>query len=234
MRAIAHRVASLPHRARIGRWVAISAAILIASVTLTPGEGPAAANVAPLCLVCGSYGGADAILNVLLFAPLGFGLALWGVRAGRALLTALAVTILIETLQWFIIPGRDATLGDVAMNFLGAAFGFVAGARITGLLLPTPDGAARLLGVWTIGWLGLQALSAYALVPAPTAGAVPAAARRAQLAGDLEPLCFAARERRRRLAEPQVPQAHLLQVPQRPRQARVAVQAADRLVHGPL
>src|SRR5207302_60179 len=54
------------------------------------------------------------------------------------------------------------------------------------------------------------------------------AARQRQLPRDLEALCLAARERGGRLAEPQVAKTHLLEVPQRARQAGLAVKPGQR------
>src|SRR5256886_11908402 len=54
-----------------------------------------------------------------------------------------------------------------------------------------------------------------------------------QLAGDLQALRLAARERGRRLAQPQVTEPDLLQVPQGAGQPRLAVKPPQRLIHGP-
>src|SRR5437016_7782083 len=58
--------------------------------------------------------------------------------------------------------------------------------------------------------------------------------RERELAGDLQALGLTARQRGRGLAEPQIAQPDLLQVPQGTRQPRLAVEALQRLVHGPL
>ena len=55
-----------------------------------------------------------------------------------------------------------------------------------------------------------------------------------QLPGDLEPLGLAAGERGGRLAQPEVAQPHLLQVPQGLAQRGLVSEAADRLVDGEL
>jgi VanZ family protein len=72
----------------------------------------------------------DMPLNVLLFAPLGAGLAGWarasGAGAARALGLALgagiALTLLVESLQ-ALVPQRQPTLSDLAANSLGALLG---------------------------------------------------------------------------------------------------------------
>ena len=45
-------------------------AVGLAAVTLTPNGGPVA-RILSFCLLCGERGTADAILNVVLFLPLG-------------------------------------------------------------------------------------------------------------------------------------------------------------------
>src|SRR5207249_9694840 len=55
-----------------------------------------------------------------------------------------------------------------------------------------------------------------------------------QLPGDFQTLRLAARQRRGGLAESQVSEPHLLEIPESAREARMTVQSLDRLVHGPL
>ena len=107
------------------RRSAVAAFALLALVlflTLSP-EPPSEGSEAGGCFWCGHFALADAILNLLLFLPIGF---LLGLRHnGSALrtwagLTALAVAI--EVTQLFL-PGRFATLSDVLMNSAGAAIG---------------------------------------------------------------------------------------------------------------
>jgi VanZ like family len=75
------------------------------------------------CLICGERGLADAIVNVILFMPLGAAAAL----AGRSTLVALAIGAAlsgsVEFAQMTLIPGRDASVGDLVFNTLGAAAG---------------------------------------------------------------------------------------------------------------
>jgi len=72
--------------------------------------------------LCGSYGTADFILNVLMFGPLGYLVARSVKRIPVALLAVLATTLAIELIQ-ILIPGRYPTLGDVAANTLGGCLG---------------------------------------------------------------------------------------------------------------
>lgn len=117
-------------------------------------------------MICGPYGGVDAVLNVLLFVPFGFGLALAGLKARRAILIAAACTLAIELLQVRLVPGRDSSLGDILTNTLGAAVGFAAGRFRTSLWTPGPSAARYLFTGWIGAWLATQILVAYTFTPA--------------------------------------------------------------------
>lgn len=96
------------------------AAILVATLSPSGDE-----KLEPMwrCLVCGQRGVADVILNVILFAPLGFALRLNGERLLRVCIAATLLSGAIELAQLFI-PGRDTSLGDVLTNAAGAATGY--------------------------------------------------------------------------------------------------------------
>lgn len=87
---------------------------------------PSSATVEPvgvLCLICGSRGSADALLNILLFVPFGWLVARrWGVAA--AMVAGLSASATVEVLQ-ALIPGRYPTLGDLVFNSVGAGLGAV-------------------------------------------------------------------------------------------------------------
>lgn len=91
-------------------------------ITLTP--RPEALSGSAICLICGRRGVADAVLNLLLLAPVGWMVAsrverralAWALAAGAAL------SLAIELAQ-IPIPGRDASLGDVSFNTAGALAG---------------------------------------------------------------------------------------------------------------
>jgi len=101
-----------------GLWLA---ALLV--VTLLPGSAEERVRRVPwLCLLCGSRGAADAILNVVLFTPLGAHGCVRGWSTRRVLLVALALSAGIEALQT-LIPGRYPTLADVWWNAAGAVVG---------------------------------------------------------------------------------------------------------------
>ncbi len=99
----------------------LMATAIVLLVTLFPRS--VETEVIPLlCLLCGTYGTSDFLLNVLMFVPLGFFVARMSASARRALLTVVLITVAIELLQMFI-PGRYPTLGDVAANTVGGSLG---------------------------------------------------------------------------------------------------------------
>ena len=114
----------------------LAALVMIAVPTLTP--TPRATPTSGLCVICGSLGGVDFALNIVLFVPLGA--AIWSVRRRvlDAVIAGLLVSVVIELLQFRTIVGRDATLGDVLANTMGSlagaaiALGFVRWRDVTG------------------------------------------------------------------------------------------------------
>lgn len=95
---------------------------MVALLTLGPGDprGPATPF---LCFPCGTWGTADAILNVALFVPAGIllGWAGAGVLAVAAL--GFGSSMGIEAIQT-LLPGRYPTAADVIANGGGALLGF--------------------------------------------------------------------------------------------------------------
>ena len=150
-------VAPAPHLRSLGLVITIASLAAIAFATLLP-EPPVAAG-SHLCLLCGSLGGVDAVLNVFLFAPLGIGLALSGSPGKRAIFAMFALSALIEIAQFLVIPGRDSTIGDVLTNTLGGVLGFAIG-RYPELWLRPPTRIARNFVLsWATIWLAIQAIS---------------------------------------------------------------------------
>lgn len=152
---------------RLGYRLAAAGLALIAFLTLIP-EPEAAASAAstPItCLVCGDLGGLDVLLNVLLFVPLGLGLALAGFSWRRAVLLAALLSLTVELLQVTMIAGRDASLGDVLTNALGGGVGSLIGLHWRSLVFPGPGGARRLALTYALllGWI--WAGTAWALGP---------------------------------------------------------------------
>jgi hypothetical protein len=156
-------VAPAPHLRRVGLIITIASLIATAFATLMPEHSAAAQS--HFCLVCGSFGAVDVVLNIILFVPLGLGLALSGARGKRAVIAMCALSALIETAQFFVIPGRDSTVGDVVTNTLGGALGFAI-VRYSGLwLVPPPRIARKLVSAWAIIWLAIQIVSNFAFAP---------------------------------------------------------------------
>ena len=81
-------VAAAPHLRTAGLLLAIASVIVIAFATLLP--QPPGVVESHFCVICGSFGSVDAILNVVVFVPLGIGLALYGLR-GRNSVVAICV-----------------------------------------------------------------------------------------------------------------------------------------------
>lgn len=151
------------NRSTMGWWITAVGATAIALATLRPGGlGPTNNH---LCLICGPAGGVDAVLNVLLFVPLGFGLALAHVRPARTASLVLAFTLLIELLQLHIVPGRDASVGDIIANSLGGGAGYLTGRFCFALLRPSARSAPRLVAAWLGIWLAMQLFVAYTFIP---------------------------------------------------------------------
>src|SRR5512138_3613126 len=99
-----------PGRGRAALLVAAMLAV-IAFVTLRPAEQ--FFTLPAYCVFCGTLGGVDFALNTALFVPLGLGLRRLTGSWRLSLVTGALITLLIESLQWRFIPGRDASLGDL-------------------------------------------------------------------------------------------------------------------------
>lgn len=153
-------VASAPHIQKVGNALAIASVVAIMVATLLPEPGQPAA--APLCLVCGSDGGVDLVLNIALFIPLGVGLALSGLRWPRAVAFMCGLTVSVEAAQLFFIAGRDASIGDVITNTIGGSLGFALASNSEPWLQPDYRGALRLTVASALVWLAIQAITAFA------------------------------------------------------------------------
>ena len=152
-------VAAAPHLRRVGLLLSIASLIAIAFATLLP--QPPGATESHFCVICGSFGSVDAILNVLLFAPLGIGLALYGLRGRNAVVAMCVLSAAIETTQFLLISGRDSTLGDVITNSVGGAIGFMIARHSAVWLRPLPHTASKLAAAFAALWLTVQAISSF-------------------------------------------------------------------------
>ena len=139
----------------------LGAAILaIAALTLLPAGG---ATTRRLCLVCGPIAGADVLLNLIMFLPVGLGLSLLGASWRATLATALGVTVIVEILQFVLPLGRITSLSDIVSNFSGAVLGAVIGRRRRALLYPRSRPALRLATGGAAAWLLMLLLTAIGL-----------------------------------------------------------------------
>lgn len=136
---------------------------MIGAATLTPQYGPL--ETTPYCIFCGSLGGVDFLLNVLLFVPLGVALAMRNWRGAAALSAIIALSIGIEATQFFFLAGRDASIGDVLANSCGGAIGFTATRSIGTWRKPSYRTALSLSAGWAVLWLALQAAVSYGFTP---------------------------------------------------------------------
>jgi VanZ family protein len=153
-------------RARASGAVLVLASVLaIASLTLFPTEGESAGPT--LCLLCGDRGLADAVLNVLMFVPLGVGLALAGAGLLGATLLGAAFTLGIELLQ-ALIPGRDASVSDLVFNTLGCVLGAALVRSAPAWIDPPPARGRRLLAAGVAAPLLLLLAAGLMMGPRPS------------------------------------------------------------------
>jgi hypothetical protein len=115
------------------------------------------------CLVCGATGMVDVWRNVVLFLPLGAGLALLGVRSRHAALAGLMLSLLVETLQLTVVVGRDSSLSDLLTNTLGSGLSALLVHHWRSWVMPAPSAARRLSAVALAWWLAALALTGLGL-----------------------------------------------------------------------
>jgi hypothetical protein len=132
-------------------WVvpAFAAVAFIAVMTLQPAAGPPT-PLPFVCLFCGSLGGVDFLLNVVLFVPLGLSLYHVFSSAKKTLAAGILYTLLIETMQWRFIPGRDASMGDLIANSAGTAIGIALALVSVHALHATGRLARRMAGAFAV------------------------------------------------------------------------------------
>jgi len=155
-------------------WVpsALGAVALLVIVLLTLRPDPSAvaeaAGTRITCLICGTFGLVDVICNVGLFIPLGLALGLTGRSTRRALGVGLGVSLVIETIQAWVLPGRDATLSDLLTNTLGTTLGAQLARWAPRLLAPTPRQLR--LARWAVPliFLTVTTLTSWLMQPALT------------------------------------------------------------------
>jgi hypothetical protein len=137
---------------RIGAHPRLGYAVLglgvaaIALATLIP-SGDQSTESVFACIFCGEKALADVLVNVILYVPLGIGLALIGLRPRRAVLAGALASAVVEVIQ-IALPGRDASIGDVLANTCGTALGVLVVMTVA-LWLQPPK---RLSGLLVLGW----------------------------------------------------------------------------------
>jgi glycopeptide antibiotics resistance protein len=111
-----------------GRWVTLAVAawlVAIVFMTVRPGSGLGVRlNLIPI-IVDGPGSAFDAILNVVVFLPLGVLLATAGWRLLAGVAFAFAASLGIEITQYLTDWGRTADINDIITNVAGAAIGWL-------------------------------------------------------------------------------------------------------------
>lgn len=137
-------------------------AVLVLALTLRPGE-PSPYALGSLCVICGSRGLADALLNLGFFVPLGLGVAY--LRGGWAAVGAAFLLSGTVELGQLGLPGRYPTLGDLVWNTAGGGLGalLLRPLRAAPAFLADPRGRGR-SALWAVS---VAALLGPALLFAP-------------------------------------------------------------------
>ena len=136
-------------------------------LTLFPGEPGVACSIYEFD--CGQRSLADALLNIILFVPLGLALGSYRWKILTTCFFALALSGLVELTQ-VILPGRYASTTDLAANVLGAAAGVWLVHSSSRWLYPVPAKANRLAVASVALAIGSWALTGYLLRPAYPSG----------------------------------------------------------------
>lgn len=151
------------------RWrvvLGVGWALVVGVLTLQPGgmSLKEAGGMPSLCLICGSRGSADAVLNLLMFVPLGLCLGGTGRSIGKLLLFGLGASFFIEFTQLWL-PGRHPALGDLIWNSGGAVVGAGLFSLMVGRLAGGQRNSALAAGV---GAAFAFLFAGFLLVPSPT------------------------------------------------------------------
>ncbi|MEO7995803.1 MAG: VanZ family protein [Gemmatimonadaceae bacterium] len=158
--------------------------LFIAAATLTPGTpfSPGLLRPGFWCWACGSEGAADVTLNIALFLPFGFALALLGVSPLRALIIGMLLSMAVEGAQRLgLAPDRVASATDIVTNTAGAFVGALIGRYRALLLHPTPRIARMLAAIGVVKVCAFLAFTAWALGPDNSNKSLPASVGNFQL-----------------------------------------------------
>ena len=149
----------------VGRVITILALVATFVATLTPIPG----NVVSFgfwCITCGDLGSLDFAANIIMFMPLGLGLALWTGRRWRTVAICMATTVFIEAMQVRVVAGRDSSLGDLVANTLGGWLGGELALLWTTIVWPRVIVARRLVVCWAVAFALVGLLTSFGLQPA--------------------------------------------------------------------
>lgn len=155
------------------RWraavVTILALAFVARLTLVSGPvDPDETHAGFFCLArCNNEGSRDFLSNILLFIPLGWALSHWLARR-PAVLTCIAATIAIETLQATVLVGRDSSSRDILANSLGGGLGVWLYHDWRHLFWPGRGTGLRLAAAALVAWFGVLTLSGFGTHLAPS------------------------------------------------------------------
>lgn len=144
------------------RTIAVSIVLIILFFTMFP--SPDAIEAGPMCVICGDRGLADAILNVVMFVPLGLAIGLL-THPGRAIVSGIALSSGIELAQVWV-PGRHPSLGDVGFNVLGAVLGTLLLLAVVRAWRLRPRTALVLAALAALAGIGVLRLGVRLLEPA--------------------------------------------------------------------
>src|SRR5579863_1644480 len=148
----------------LGSATSLCALVLIARLTLKPLGGPLPSGF-HWCVFCGSFGVADFLLNIVLFIPLGWGLRTAGFRRWHIYLFGFLLAVTIETLQNFVISGRESGLNDCISNPLGAIIGVWLADHMRLMFTPDPKTGRRLALGAAGAWIALAAVIPWLMGP---------------------------------------------------------------------
>lgn len=135
--------------------------IAIAVITLSPADE--SARLPFWCFRCGTRPAIDVLLNILMFVPVGASLGLLHVRARRTIAIIVLITVIIEALQFTVIPGRFASARDIIMNTLGGIMGWQLALGWRALVRPPPRRAHAFALTAALSWIASQAFTAWAM-----------------------------------------------------------------------
>ena len=156
---------SLQQRLGTALGLAGLAVVLVATLTPTDDIRNLAATTNLFCLVCGDKGGSDVANNLMLFVPLAIGLRLSGVSWLRTVAASALLSFTVELLQFWDVPGRDASLSDLLANTTSAAIGATIGTFLPRTVAPPSGRALALLVGGLAAVLALLGLWAWLLMP---------------------------------------------------------------------